>query len=125
LDLTSVPSSQSDYDTFGSGAADAARAALRREAGDRPNLFEGSLLEDLVVPVADSIGMRLLQKMGWRPGKGIGTAAVSRDGQRGSKWGSVAGVSIENTPLYVLEPKVGSHASLRMPLCYGLLSCVC
>jgi G patch domain-containing protein 1 len=65
--------------------------------------------------------MRLLQKLGWRPGRGIGTAASRRtaagaggeeDGEEGggagraSKWGSVAGVSLDNTPLYVLEPKV-------------------
>ncbi len=28
--------------------------------------------EEMVAPVAESVGIRLLQKMGWRQGKGIG-----------------------------------------------------
>lgn len=121
---------------------------------------------EFFAPVSSSIGVQLLQKMGWRQGKGIGskgpsTAAARKDsrshtqqpgvshhglddalfgsmaemaGFRGpsgaaaaagsdsdegdqhqqqqagsSKWGTVAGVSIENTPLYVLEPKQDLH----------------
>lgn len=113
---------------------------------------------EFFAPVSSSIGVQLLQKMGWRQGKGIGrkgasTAAAARKtrqkashpglddalfgglaelaGFRGpsaagagsdsdgddqlqqaagsSKWGTVAGVSIENTPLYVLEPKQDLH----------------
>jgi G patch domain-containing protein 1 len=60
--------------------------------------------------------MQLLQKMGWRPGKGIGTthasagtAAAPCGGGSSSKWGTIGGVSIENTPLYVLDPKEDVH----------------
>lgn len=54
--------------------------------------------------------MRLLQKLGWRPGRGVGSAAPSRQAEEaGSKWGTVSGVSLDNTPLYVLEPKVGAR----------------
>lgn len=31
--------------------------------------------EEMVAPVAESVGIRLLQKMGWRQGKGIGASA--------------------------------------------------
>ena len=60
----------------------------------------------------------MLQAMGWRPGRGIGTAlaaagpasaAGSASAASRSKWGTVCGVSIENTPLYVLEPKHDTH----------------
>jgi hypothetical protein len=45
--------------------------------------------------------------MGWRPGRGIATAAAAATAASGRrKWGTVAGVSLDNTPLYVLEPKV-------------------
>ncbi len=51
----------------------------------------------------------MLQKMGWRPGKGVGHASSKQlpTSASGSKWGTVSGVSLENTPLYVLVPKVG------------------
>lgn len=116
---------------------------------------------EFFAPVSSSIGVQLLQKMGWRQGKGIGSkapstsaaaAASKRTTQRapshkpshgdrslgilgdmagfrgpaaaggdgsdsegeaqagaGSKWGTVAGVTIENTPLYVLDPKQDLH----------------
>ncbi len=61
--------------------------------------------------------MRLLQKLGWRPGRGVGSAAPSRQAEEaGSKWGTVSGVSLDNTPLYVLEPKVGPRGGC--PLCW-------
>ena len=45
--------------------------------------------------------------MGWRPGRGIGTATATKGCEAaGSKWGTVSGVSLDNTPLYVLLPKV-------------------
>jgi G patch domain-containing protein 1 len=71
------------------------------------------LLSPVAAAPADSVGMRLLQKMGWRPGKGIASAQVDAAGLRGSKWGSVAGVLIENTPLYVLDPKVMHQSAHR------------
>jgi G patch domain-containing protein 1 len=123
---------------------------------------------EFFAPVSSSIGVQLLQKMGWRQGRGIGSSRPTAGGgqqqqqqqQSGSaakrprpqaealpgfddiaelagfrgpaastaaaagggseddeggggcgdgKWGSVAGVSIENTPLYVLEPKQDMH----------------
>jgi G patch domain-containing protein 1 len=62
-------------------------------------------------PVSSSIGVQLLQKMGWRQGRGIGgpAAAAAGDAAGSSKWGTIAGVSIENTPMYVLDPKQDLH----------------
>ncbi len=56
LNLIRLPALQDDYDTFGTTAAEAARGAARREAASRPGLIPGLLPEELVVPVADSIG---------------------------------------------------------------------
>jgi G patch domain-containing protein 1 len=55
--------------------------------------------------------VRLLQKMGWRQGRGIGTAAVRAQDASAprSKWGNVAGVGVDNTPLYILQPKTDVH----------------
>ena len=56
-------------------------------------------------------GVKLLQKMGWRQGKGIGgaDAAASGQGSKGSRWGRVAGVGVENTPLHLLAAKENQH----------------
>lgn len=60
------------YDTFGSTAAELARRAARDAATSRPSAIPGLLPDELVAPVADSVGVRLLQRMGWRQGKGVG-----------------------------------------------------
>ena len=49
---------QHDYDTFGSTAAELALAAARRDADDRPNIIPGGIIEEVLVPVANSIGGR-------------------------------------------------------------------
>lgn len=55
-------------------------------------------------------GIRMLQKMGWRQGKGIGPAVAPSDAAgAGRKWGREAGVGAENTPIYALAPKMDTH----------------
>jgi G patch domain-containing protein 1 len=36
------------------------------------------MIDDLVVPASDSIGVRLLKRMGWKPGQGIGPRVSKR-----------------------------------------------
>lgn len=58
-----------DYDTFGAGAAATAGAALRREEAAAAARGAGVPLlvpKDVLKPVVSSIGIQLLQKMGWR-----------------------------------------------------------
>ena len=54
--------------------------------------------------------MKLLQRMGWRQGKGIGP---SRDGpepaSKKSRWGRVAGVGAANTPVFLPPAKSDVH----------------
>lgn len=58
-------------------------------------------------------GVKMLQSMGWRQGKGLGTRGAEDDsnhaGKGSRKWGQVAGIGIENTPIYALPPKTDAH----------------
>eukprot|EP00775_Hariotina_reticulata_P010080 gene10080-10235_t len=107
---------KADFDTFGATAAEAARSQAATAAAARPSIIPGTVPLEFFAPVSSSIGMQLLQKMGWRPGKGIGTtlaaagtAAAACGSSSSSKWGTIGGISIENTPLYVLDPKEDLH----------------
>lgn len=103
---------KAEYDTFGDTAAELAQRAAAADAQARPSAIPGAVFQDLIAPVPDSVGIRLLQKMGWRQGKGIGAVDTSASGvgtKGGSRWGRVAGVGVENTPLYALKPKDTLH----------------
>lgn len=96
------------YDTFGDTAAEAARRAVLDESQSRPSAIPGLLPDEAVAPVAEGIGIQLLQRMGWRQGKGIGAAGPARQqdtSRSSSRWGTVAGVGPENTPLHLVKPK--------------------
>ena len=62
-------------------------------------------------------GLKLLQRMGWRQGKGVGPGrddssqppAESSGARKASKWGRVAGVAAENTPVYLPPAKTDVH----------------
>lgn len=55
---------QDSYDTFGDAAADQARLRAAAEASARPSIIPGPLLDELIVPVASSIGT-------WLPPQGL------------------------------------------------------
>lgn len=102
----------STYDTFGSTAAEAARRAAAEESQQRPSAIPGLLPEEAIAPVAEGIGIQLLQRMGWRQGKGVGAAAreESTGGNNSrSGWGKVAGIGPDNTPLHLVQPKHDVH----------------
>eukprot|EP00887_Chlorella_sp_A99_P005964 scaffold29.g5964.t1 len=107
-----------DYDTFGSTGAELARRVAEEETQARPSAIPGLLPEEVVAPVPAGAGIQLLQRMGWRQGKGIGGSAEEEDGgaEEGGEgggggrrhrraWGREAGVGPENTPLHLLAPK--------------------
>lgn len=170
LQATSLEA-RDDYDTFGTTAAMRAQRQLAamEGAGARgrggggkvkgpaamaPAIIPGPVPLDLVVPVGDPVGARLLKLMGWRQGKGIGrkaargtryddednddeddnkdddavlaihgnddvagpapgadSATTTKVGRARAKrrWGSVATALIEDTPAYILYPKVNNH----------------
>uniref|UniRef100_A0A8R1E0V3 G-patch domain-containing protein n=1 Tax=Caenorhabditis japonica TaxID=281687 RepID=A0A8R1E0V3_CAEJA len=66
--------------TFGdSGAGQKRKMAWERESVNTV----AQLFEDVVKPVSNSIGVRMLRSMGWREGRGIGLANVKQKQQRG------------------------------------------
>ncbi|KAM5571061.1 G patch domain-containing protein TGH [Rosa sericea] len=61
----------SQFDTFGFTAADHARKHAEKEHQKRPSAIPGPVPDELVLPATDSIGVKLLLKMGWRRGRSI------------------------------------------------------
>ncbi|KAF9927451.1 hypothetical protein FBU30_003250 [Linnemannia zychae] len=65
-----------DYGTTGSVERDLARkraTAMNMQAsGSILGALSDSMIDDLIIPASESVGVRLLKKMGWKPGQGIG-----------------------------------------------------
>ncbi|KAH7852238.1 hypothetical protein Vadar_022361 [Vaccinium darrowii] len=59
------------FDTFGFTAAELARKQAEKEQQQRPSIIPGPAPDELVLPATDSIGVKLLLKMGWRHGHAI------------------------------------------------------
>lgn len=74
------------------------------EADSRSQLIPGPVIKELIQPVPNSIGVVLLEKMGWRQGKGL---EESQDVlSPGTKWGHQAAVLAQNSELFLPKPKV-------------------
>ncbi|KAM6593710.1 hypothetical protein CsatA_001413 [Cannabis sativa] len=61
----------SQFDTFGFTAAELARQQAEKEQQQRPSAIPGPVPDELVLPATESIGVKLLLKMGWRRGRSI------------------------------------------------------
>ncbi|XVE56710.1 hypothetical protein DITRI_Ditri04bG0032700 [Diplodiscus trichospermus] len=61
----------SQFDTFGFTAAEYARKQADKEQKQRPSAIPGPVPDELVLPASESIGVKLLLKMGWRHGRAI------------------------------------------------------
>ncbi|CAK9133816.1 unnamed protein product [Ilex paraguariensis] len=59
------------FDTFGSTAAELARKQAQKEQQQRPSVIPGPVPDEIILPATDSIGVKLLLKMGWRHGHSI------------------------------------------------------
>ncbi|KAJ4960699.1 hypothetical protein NE237_020609 [Protea cynaroides] len=66
------------FDTFGFTAAELARKQAEKEQQRRPSAIPGPVPDEMVLPAANSVGIKLLLKMGWRHGHSI------RDSRRNS-----------------------------------------
>ena len=100
-----------DYDTVASRAARQAHEVVRFETRNEGNVIPGGplLMEGMIAPVANSIGIRMLLALGWRRGKGIGGGEASvkpslNDAQQSRQPESVVGLG-SNTPIFVPKPK--------------------
>ncbi|KAF9903981.1 hypothetical protein BX616_001453 [Lobosporangium transversale] len=72
----------SDFDTIGSSRRDLehkrATARHMQESGGILGALPDTLIDDLVVPSSEPVGIRLLKRMGWKPGQGIGPRVSRR-----------------------------------------------
>ncbi|PIN18438.1 putative RNA binding protein, contains G-patch domain [Handroanthus impetiginosus] len=59
------------FDTFGFTAAELARKQAEKEQQQRPSAIPGPVPDELIAPASESIGVKLLLKMGWRQGRSI------------------------------------------------------
>ncbi|KAL0377055.1 UNVERIFIED_CONTAM: G patch domain-containing protein TGH [Sesamum calycinum] len=71
------------FDTFGFTAAELARKQAEKEQQQRPSTIPGPVPDELIVPATESIGVKLLLKMGWRQGRSI------KDSNRNSLYGTL------------------------------------
>ncbi|KAL2935901.1 G patch domain-containing protein TGH [Bienertia sinuspersici] len=66
----------SQFDTFGFTAAELARKQAEKEQKQRPSVIPGPVPDELVIPATESVGVRLLLKMGWRHGRSIKDSSI-------------------------------------------------
>ncbi|CAN8264907.1 unnamed protein product [Cochlearia groenlandica] len=132
-------SASSQFDTFGFTAAEHTRKQAEKEQHERPSAIPGPVHDELIAPVSESIGVKLLVKMGWRRGHSIKDVRASSDARREARKAFLAFSSDDNsketsgslvleaeveslnpqssedikfsetTPVYVLNPKQDLH----------------
>ncbi|KAG0314300.1 hypothetical protein BGZ99_008221 [Dissophora globulifera] len=64
------------------------RAAAKQAAGGVLGALPDTLIDDFVVPSSENVGVKLLRRMGWKPGQGIGPRVTKR--QKKSKDGQLS-----------------------------------
>ncbi|CAE6115966.1 unnamed protein product [Arabidopsis arenosa] len=90
-------SASSQFDTFGFTAAEHSRKQAEKEQHERPSAIPGPVPDELVAPVSESIGVKLLLKMGWRRGHSIKDVRASSDARREARKAFLAFSTDENT----------------------------
>ncbi|KAE8695046.1 G patch domain-containing protein TGH-like protein [Hibiscus syriacus] len=70
-ELEGALGTSSQFDTFGFTAAEYARKQADKEQKQKPSAIPGPVPDELVLPASESIGVKLLLKMGWRHGRTI------------------------------------------------------
>lgn len=66
-----MPQARPEFDTLGSTADDVARQHADREAAG--GAIPGPAPSELIMPVGEPMGKKLLKTMGWREGQGVGS----------------------------------------------------
>ncbi|XP_021761241.1 G patch domain-containing protein TGH-like [Chenopodium quinoa] len=72
-----VLGTSSQFDTFGFTAAELSRKQAEKEQKQRPSIILFPVPDELVIPATESIGVKLLLKMGWRHGRSIKDSSVN------------------------------------------------
>lgn len=119
------------FDTFGFTATEVARREAEKEHQKRPSAIPGPIPDEFLAPATESIGVKLLLKMGWRRGRSIKQSStkllhdshgeatkaflVSDDTKDTVDSSELVGNDVdivrlsESTPVYVLNPKQDLH----------------
>ncbi|CAF2017418.1 hypothetical protein HID58_077449 [Brassica napus] len=90
-------SASSQFDTFGFTAAEQSRKQAEKEQHERPSAIPGPVHDELIAPAPESIGVKLLLKMGWRRGHSIKDVRASSDARREARKAFLAFSADENT----------------------------
>ncbi|CAL1354646.1 unnamed protein product [Linum trigynum] len=87
------------FDTFGFTASEVARKQADKEQDKRPSAIPGPVPDELVLPAAESIGVKLLLKMGWRHGRSIKDSSTDSlyDARREARKAFIAFSSSDDT----------------------------
>ncbi|KAF2553297.1 hypothetical protein F2Q68_00036853 [Brassica cretica] len=95
--LKTLPAWKQEFDTFGFTAAEQSRKQAEKEQHERPSAIPGPVHEELIAPAPESIGVKLLLKMGWRRGHSIKDVRASSDARREARKAFLAFSADENT----------------------------
>ncbi|VVB17523.1 unnamed protein product [Arabis nemorensis] len=90
-------SASSQFDTFGFTAAEQSRKQAEKDQYERPSAIPGPVPDELISPVSESIGVKLLLTMGWRRGHSIKDVRASSDARREARKAFLAFSADENT----------------------------
>ncbi|KAJ0248737.1 G patch domain-containing protein TGH [Hirschfeldia incana] len=90
-------SASSQFDTFGFTAAEHSRKQAEKEQHERPSAIPGPVHDELIAPAPESIGVKLLLKMGWRRGHSIKDVRASSDARREARKAFLAFSADEST----------------------------
>lgn len=99
------------FDTFGFTAAELARKQAEKEQQQRPSAIPGPVPDEIVLPATDSIGIKLLLKMGWRHGRSVSDSRTNSlyDARREARKAFLAFSSEEAKPQFVGSELVESE----------------
>lgn len=64
-------STSMQFDTFGFTALELAKKQAQKDQQQRPSVIPGPVPHEMLAPLTESIGVKLLLKMGWRRGRSI------------------------------------------------------
>ncbi|KFK27632.1 hypothetical protein AALP_AA8G408400 [Arabis alpina] len=90
-------SASAQFDTFGFTAAEQSRKQAEKEQHERPSAIPGPVPDEFISPVSESIGVKLLLKMGWRRGHSIKDVRASSDARREARKAFLAFSADDNT----------------------------
>ncbi|KAK9091101.1 hypothetical protein Sjap_024278 [Stephania japonica] len=103
------------FDTFGFTAAEIARKQAEKEQKKRSSAIPGPVPDEILIPAANSIGVKLLLKMGWRHGRSIKDSRASSlyETRREARKALLAFSYDESKPVTELDPEDNEDEAVK------------